>query len=480
MQFKTLSLSICLSLSILSTQIAANNALPDIGTAATTTLSIAQENEMGDFYIRQIRSASPLIYDPALSYYVNKLGNSLARYADGGNQSFDFYLVNNDEINAYAFFGGNVVFHSGLFREVADENELASVVAHEIAHITQRHLARAMEAQRKQSPLTWAGVLGGALLTMANPAAGMAAVTGSMATGQQSAISFTQSNEREADNIGVNIMQNAGFDARGMNNFMQKMADNSRHSSKPPQMLLTHPLPDSRLADARSRTYQMQTQQRASSEDFYFAKAKVLAIYGNAGGNNSFAFEALQKGNQMSKNAYTFGTALKYSQKRQYSKAYDLLNPLYQSMPENIWLIDAMTDIDLGMGQVKRAIDRLETLRQTNQFKNNPVIEINLANSYIIANEFQKASTILFNITRKNPNDINAWHLLAETASKINNRSLELYARAENYALGGDLVGAIGLLKQAVTYTQDNQEKARLNARAKQLEILNQRFENYR
>ncbi|SET44825.1 M48 family metalloprotease [Thorsellia anophelis] len=477
---KKISVAVLITMMFSSLPSIANNTLPDIGTSASTTLSVAQENEMGDFYIRAIRGSTPLINDPVLNVYINSLGNSLAKYADGGNQIFNFHLVNNDEINAYAFFGGHVVFHSGLFREVTDENELASVVAHEIAHITQRHLARAMEAQKKQSPLTWAGVLGGALLTMANPNAGMAAVTGSLASSQQSAISFTQSNEREADNIGLNIMQRAGFDARGMNNFMQKMADNARHSSKPPQMLLTHPLPDSRLADARSRTYQLTEKARPSSMDFYFAKAKVLALYGNKNGNNTFAFDALLKGNQYSINAHTYGSALKQMEKRQYAKAFELLSPLYESMPDNIWLIDAMTDIDLGQGQATRAITRLEVALTKPLFKNNPVIEINLANSYISVGQFAKANRLLFNITRRNPNDVNAWYLLAESAAKLGDRAQELSARAESYALGANIEGAIGLLKQAVTYTDNNQEKAKLNARLKQFEALKLRFENYR
>lgn len=477
---KKISFIVAASLMLSTLPAMANNTLPDIGTAATTTLSVSQENEMGDFYIRAIRGSTPLINDPVLSVYINSLGNSLAQYADGGNQKFNFHLVNNDEINAYAFFGGHIVFHSGLFREVSDENELASVVAHEIAHITQRHLARAMEAQKKQSPLTWAGVLGGALLTMANPNAGMAAVTGSLATSQQSAISFTQSNEREADNIGVNIMQKSGFDARGMNNFMQKMADNARHSSKPPQMLLTHPLPDSRLADARSRTYQLAKNERPSSEDFYFAKAKVLALYGNKSGNNTFAFDALLKGNQLSKNAHTYGTALKQMEKRQYAKAFATLSPLYEIMPDNIWLIDAMTDIDLGQGQAARAITRLEVALTKPKFKNHPVIAINLANSYISTGQFAKANRLLFDITRRDPNDVNAWYLLAESAAKLGDRSQELSARAESYALGANIEGAIGLLKQAVNYTDNSQDKAKINARIKQFEALKLRFENFR
>ncbi len=217
--------------------------LPDIGTSAGATLSIDQELAMGDFYLRQIRASTPLIYDPLLTQYINALGNRLVANANSVRTPFHFYLVNNNQLNAYAFFGGNVVLHSVLFRYTDNESELASVLAHEISHVTQRHLARAMEEQKRLAPLTWAGVLGSILLTMASPQAGMAGLTGTLAGAQQGVISFTQSNEQEADRIGIQVLQRSGFDPQAMPNFLQKLSDQARYTSKPPEMLLTHPLP---------------------------------------------------------------------------------------------------------------------------------------------------------------------------------------------------------------------------------------------
>lgn len=121
--------------------------LPDMGTSAGSTLSIGQEMQMGDFYVRQLRGSAPLINDPLLVQYINALGMRLVSHADSVKTPFHFFLINNDEINAFAFFGGNVVLHSALFRYADNESQLASVMAHEISHVTQRHLARAMEDQ---------------------------------------------------------------------------------------------------------------------------------------------------------------------------------------------------------------------------------------------------------------------------------------------------------------------------------------------
>lgn len=121
--------------------------------------------------MRQLRGSAPLINDPLLVQYINGLGMRLVAHANSVRTPFHFYLINNDQINAFAFFGGNVVLHSALFRYSDNESELASVMAHEISHVTQRHLARAMEDQKRNAPLTWVGALGSILLAMASPQA---------------------------------------------------------------------------------------------------------------------------------------------------------------------------------------------------------------------------------------------------------------------------------------------------------------------
>lgn len=95
--------------------------------------------QMGDYYVRQLRGSAPLINDPLLTQYINALGMRLVSHADSVKTPFTFFLINNDEINAFAFFGGNVVLHSALFRYSDNESQLASVMAHEISHVTQRH-----------------------------------------------------------------------------------------------------------------------------------------------------------------------------------------------------------------------------------------------------------------------------------------------------------------------------------------------------
>lgn len=452
--------------------------LPDMGTTAGSTLSIGQELQMGDYYVRQLRGSAPLINDPLLVQYINKLGMRLVSHADSVKTPFHFFLINNDEINAFAFFGGNVVLHSALFRYSDNESQLASVMAHEISHVTQRHLARAMEDQKKNAPLTWVGALGSILLAMASPQAGMAALSGTLAGTQQGMISFTQQNEQEADRIGIQVLQRSGFDPQAMPTFLEKLLDQSRYSSRPPEILLTHPLPESRLADARNRANQMRPVVVQSSEDFYFAKARTLGMY-NSGRNQltSDLLDSWSKGNIREQHAATYGRALQAMGADKWDEARKLLQPLLTAQPENAWYLDLSTDIDLGQNKSAEAINRL---KNAPDLKQNPVLQLNLANAYVQAKQPAQAAVILNRYTFSHPDDSNGWDLLAQTEAALGNRDQELAARAEVMALVGRIDQAISLLSSASAQVKlGSLQQARYDARIDQFRELQKRFLQY-
>ncbi|PDO87406.1 beta-barrel assembly-enhancing protease [Kosakonia pseudosacchari] len=455
-----------------------DSTLPDMGTSAGSTLSIGQEMQMGDYYVRQLRGSAPLINDPLLVQYINSLGMRLVAHADSVKTPFHFYLVNNDEINAFAFFGGNVVLHSALFRYTDNESQLASVMAHEISHVTQRHLARAMEDQKRNAPLTWAGVLGSILLAMANPQAGMGALTGTLAGTQQGLISFTQQNEQEADRIGIQVLQRAGFDPQAMPTFLEKLLDQSRYSTRPPEILLTHPLPESRLSDARNRANQMRPVVVQSSEEFYMAKARTLGMY-NSGRNQltSDLLDGWSKGNVREQRAAQYGRALQAMEAKNYAEAAKTLQPLLSASPNNAWYLDLATDIDLGQNKSADAIKRLNA---ASELKTNPVLQLNLANAYLEGGQPAEAARILNRYTFTYKEDVNGWDLLAQAEAALSNRDQELAARAEGLALVGKLDQAITLLSSASSQVKlGSLQQARYDARIDQLRELQQRFKPY-
>ena len=447
--------------------------LPDMGTSAGSTLSIGQEMQMGDYYVRQLRGSAPLINDPLLVQYINGLGMRLVAHANSVRTPFHFYLINNDQINAFAFFGGNVVLHSALFRYSDNESELASVMAHEISHVTQRHLARAMEDQKRNAPLTWVGALGSILL-----AAGMAALTGTLAGTQQGMISFTRQNEEEADRIGIQVLQRSGFDPQAMPMFMGKLLDESRYSTRPPEMLLTHPLPESRLADARNRANQMRPVVVQSSADFYLAKARTLGMYTN--GDNKLGTDLLNawdKGNIRQQHAAQYGRALLAMESNNFDQARKTLQPLLNADPQNAWYLDLATDIDLGQKKTSDAINRLKNARE---LRTNPVLQLNLANALLQGGQPGEAATILNRYTFTYKEDGNGWDLLAQAEGALGNRDQELAARAESMALVGQLEQAISLLSSASSQVKlGSLQQARYDARIDQLRDLQARFRPY-
>ncbi|OCG06366.1 hypothetical protein A9G15_10905 [Gilliamella apis] len=455
-----------------------NIKLPDMGTAAAATLSIGQEKEMGDYYMRLLRGSAPIINDPVLNQYINDLGKKLVSKSDSVQTPFHFYVMRSNVLNAFAFFGGNVVVHSKLILDTDNESQLASVMAHEIGHVTQRHLARAMEAQNSNSPYVWGATLGSLLLTLANPEAGMAAMTTTMASSTQSMISFTQSNEQEADRVGLRTLTKAGFDPYASSEFLQKLADQSRFSSKPPEILMTHPLPNSRLSDIRNRSLQYSKKNVTPSLNYYLAKARIAILMSNKTNARLLIEDYRKLNNEQSKIAVIYANALVDYNNNNYPKAKQQLQPLLDNDPNNIWYIDLMTDIDLALNNSSAAITRLQSALKRSP--DSSALQLNLANAYVKARNYQQAVSLLHRYTFDHSDDTNGWDLLITAYGGLKSRAQEMSAQAESVALEGKFPDAIRLLTNAKTQAKGNQTLiAKIDARINQLKQLQKRYAVY-
>lgn len=454
-----------------------SNNLPDLGTAAVNTFSLEKEVQYGDAYMRVIRSSAPVINDPVLNQYLTELGNRLVANASGVKTPFYFFLLNNDEINAFAFFGGHVGVHTGLFLNADNESEMASVLAHEITHVTQRHLARSLEIQQKTSPATIAGLLGAILLTIAAPQAGMAALATTQALTAQTKINFTRSHEKEADRIGMQLMVDAGFDPQAAGDFFAKLASRYRFTTKPPQMLLTHPLPESRITDARNRASQYPHKYVANSLNYQLAKARVqvrFSSYSDAAALSLFD-QQLAKQNYHFKQAALYGKALALYRIREFKQAESIIDALLKKDPDNLFYLDTKTDLLLERKAFKQGIELLETqraLKPTSQ-----VININLANMYIEASQQQQAIPLLEEqifLDKKNPLP---YQLLMKAYRKSTNKTMEHFVKAEVMALSADYQGAIDQLNMAnKNATGDGLQQARIEARIHQFKLAEQQL----
>ena len=334
------------------------NELPDIGISGFSVLSLDKERQIGKAMMRQLRASQPIIQDPVLIEYINHLGNQLVKNAHDVNYAFEFFLINNNELNAFAFFGGHVGIHSGLLTTADNESELASVIAHEISHVTQRHLARRLESQSSTQALSMAGMVSGILIALVNPAVGMAALSASMAASQQASINYTRGNEQEADRVGIALLAASDFDPQGAPSFFGKMSEKYRYASKPPAMLLTHPLPESRISDARQRAHKYPIRNLAPSLNFELAKARIQARYQSDAKSNIafFDLQLRQKTYSLQAGAQ-YGLALSYFENGDFKQAKKILESLKSSDKNNLFYIDALTDVYLALKEFDSATE---------------------------------------------------------------------------------------------------------------------------
>lgn len=256
--------------------------LPDMGSAADAVLTREQQREIALSVIEQFRSAGRLVTDPEINEYVANLGRRLAYRAQNGNHQFHFFVVKAPSINAFALPGGYIGVHTGLIEATGNESELAGVLAHEIAHVTQNHISRQIQAMRGTSIMTMATMLA-ALLVGGLLGGGGDLMQGALMAGtglaQQQQINFTRAHEHEADRIGIGTLYSAGFDPRGLPSFFETMSRYESLASKAvPEFLRTHPVSVNRIAEARARIAPGMLRDVDDSLSYYLARAQAQLL----------------------------------------------------------------------------------------------------------------------------------------------------------------------------------------------------------
>ena len=465
----TVSALIVASLGHVST-VQATNKLPEIGTAGVTALSIEQERLYGNAFIKVARGSFPIVNDPVLAEYLSDLGGKLLSQTDSVRFPFYFFLVKDDEINAAAFLGGYVKVHTGLFLYADSESEFASVLAHEISHITQRHLARSLEAQASNTQLTVAGLLGAVLLGIANPVAGIAMLQTTVAMNAQSSINYTRTNEFEADRIGIQVLANAGYDPAAMSTFFGKLADQYRYSTTPPQMLITHPLPTTRVSEARDRATLYPPRFYPPSLNYQLAKARIEVRYGTLQPQAALQYfqGQLKQQDYKLKDAALYGQALALLQLNKHSEAKAILVQLANRAPHNLFYLDSLTDADLALGNNKQAIKRLQQAQQWHG--DNQVVSINLAVALQQDKQYDQAIQLIRGYVQQHETDTTALSVYIDLLSQSGD-NVNMYIQRANMALlSANYPRALNALQSARTLATSNADIARIDAHMQQAE----------
>ena len=445
------------------------NQLPEIGVVASDALTIDKEKLIGDVIMRQLRGQAPLVQDPVLQEYIQGIGNRLVIHADNTKFPFKFFMINNPVLNAFAFYGGHIGIHTGLLAAASTESELASVLAHEIAHVTQRHLARRAQMQQRNSPLQIASLIGSLLLAIADPEAGIAAVQATTAAGQQASINFTRGNEQEADNIGINILYRAGFDPLGAPGFFEKLLAQSRGRSTQLAFLQTHPLPEDRVAQTITRARGFNLRNLPPSLDFYLSKARIQARYMGAPDRNISYFNSLLlEGSEVAKKAARYGLAISLFEAEKYNESKLITKELLAESPENLFYLDLMTDIYINQNEPRSAISLLSPLWKVKP--QNSVLTLNLANAYISAQNYEPAIEMLRDLLLVDKESFLAYQLLNDAYDRSQRKKEAHMVQAEIYALILAYPLAIDELQFAYNQTgTDTLEKQRIKGRISQL-----------
>ena len=250
--------------------------LPTLGDPTLDSFSSKEEKQLGLAFYRSLRANLVFIDDLQINYYLNSLGQRLASHSDAAGDEFHFFIIKAPTINAFAGPAGYIGIHTQLILEAENESQLASVLAHEIAHVSQRHLARAYDNSGNSTALTLATLLAAILVGTQDSQAAQAVLMSGIAGSQQSSINFTRSNEYEADRVGIGILTDTGINPEGMVDFFEILMGQSPDNGI--EYLRTHPLNSNRVSEAKDRVTQEGLKLPRDTLDFQLTKARLVML----------------------------------------------------------------------------------------------------------------------------------------------------------------------------------------------------------
>jgi beta-barrel assembly-enhancing protease len=443
------------------------NSLPDLGSTANTLLTRADEYQIGRMVVRDLRSQNLLLDDAETADYLQSLGDRIGVEAQDGQQKLTFLTVRDSSINAFALPGGFIGIHTGLFLLTADESELAAVMAHEIGHVTQRHMARAEQAAGRIGLTSIAGLLGAVLIGIAtgSPDATMGMVSMAQATSMQQQVNFTRMEEHEADRVGIGYLAAAGFDPNGMPAFFSTMMrERGIGSDDIPPLLLTHPVEPVRLAEARSRIESMPPMQRRPDSATYPYIRERLRVLTNPPKTDLRRYYENRRAKEPANPALQYGQALAETAASNPAAALTLLKPLVAARPQLSLLHIALAQAQLAAGHRDEAIAAFENALTLSP-RNVPV-SVRYAEALVKMGSAKKAHALLLDLFNNTPPTPEQIRLIAIVANAAGDTADAYYYMGELNISNGDLMLATTQLDLALAVPGINEvQRKRFAAR---------------
>ena len=473
--------------------------LPDLGDVSQATITPYQERQIGLQIMRQIRADPSYLDDPEIASYLSNLGHKLISNSDETSavQSFEFFAIQDSSINAFALPGGFMGFNSGLIIAAQSESELAAVISHEIAHVTQKHLARMIAGQKFDLIKSIATLAVAIIAARSNPQASQAILVASQASAIQSKLDFTRKHEKEADRIGLSILLDAGFEPQGMSTFFERLQRAGRfHENGAPSYLRTHPITYERIADIQNRIREMPYRQVPDSIDFLLVRAKLRAMQGKPHD------AVVQFKSRLDEKRYTNEAVERYGyihallRDKKNKQANNELAHLYQILQrdsstamltnhrlgntvrvENKNVIaGAMIEtlsakVKLGNGKITEAFDIYKSALKI--YPQHRALIQGYAHALIQNKQTETALEFINKQLLLIPNDPQLFSLQAQCYALLGDRMLQHRALAETYVLKGHYAAALDQLQTALQNSNGNfYQLSSVEARLKQIQVL--------
>lgn len=443
--------------------------LPDLGEVAQTVLTPLQEQQIGEEIMREVASSGEVLNDIEVVDYLNALGNRLASNGPDITQKFSFFVVEDNSINAFALPGGVIGVHTGLILTAGSESELASVLAHEIGHVVQRHMARMMAQQKQDAWKSYAAMAFALLAARSSPQLATAGLTAATAGAYQSQLNYTRDHEREADRVGLQILNQSGFDTRAMPAFFEQLLKGTRFiDGAAPAFLRTHPLTTERIADIRNRVEQLPYRQAVDSPDFNFTKAKVRALEGKATQAVDWFQTILKERKYSNEESQRYGLAVALIRNNKLQAAREqvvwlqnnaLKHPMIETLAASLEVADHHPQAASNV--YRTAMSVYPGYRGLIYGNTDNLIALGKAGDAI---HFIEDKQVLY------PQDAHLFELKSQAYTMLGNHLLRHQAQAEAYYLNYNLPGAIEQLELALKNGQgDFYQMSIVEARLKQL-----------
>jgi predicted Zn-dependent protease len=423
--------------------------LPELGDTSSAALSPSLERRIGEQAMRDIRQRDPhFLDDPELTEYVNALGRRLVGAAPDARLDFQFFVMQDNTINAFAMPGGFVGVHTGLILAAQTEAELAGVLSHEIAHVTQHHMARMLAQQGQISIPAIAALIVAVLAARSGSDVSQGIVAAAGAGSIQAQLNYSRDYEREADRMGFQILQEAGFDVSGMATFFERLQKAGRlYDNNAPAYMRTHPLTSERIADMQNRAYLAAYKQSPDSLEFHFVRAKLSAEQGSPRDAKANFVEIVRERRYASEAGARYGLALALARGRDYANAEAEVQRVRKLVGTNPMVELLAARIRAANGDQPGARDILQAALAHDP--NYHPLTYALVQSLQALGQHDRALQLLAELVRNTPRDPQLYTLQARSHAALGQRLLQHQTLAEAYYLQGALPAAIEQLQLA-------------------------------